>query len=49
MNPECPMCGPNCVGGAHYNALMEDGIDTRAKWEALQVNGKVKKKIETLK
>ena len=21
---ECPLCGPNCVGGAHRNAIIED-------------------------
>ncbi len=34
--PECPMCEPGtCPGGAHYNALMEEGIRTREQWEAL--------------
>lgn len=33
---ECPMCEPGtCVGGAHRNALAEDGIYTREQYFAL--------------
>jgi response regulator of citrate/malate metabolism len=33
---DCPMCGPDCVGGAHRHALREDGITTREQYEALE-------------
>lgn len=33
---ECPLCGPGCVGGAHRNALAEEGVETREQLEARQ-------------
>jgi hypothetical protein len=33
---ECPMCAPGtCPGGAHVNALWEDGIRTREQYAAM--------------
>jgi hypothetical protein len=43
---ECPMCGPSCVGGAHYNQLMEDGIRTRKQWVDLIEKNNKKRRLD---
>ena len=44
---ECPMCEPGkCPGGAHGNALCEDGIHTREQYLAKVPNAAPAKKKE---